>query len=178
MSSSTERYVQTLSHTILFLALIPVQHDFKISSVLNALGDPQPKYPPFAGAIVFELHRIKDKNIVRAIYLDQTINWPYTGIKLPLTKCTQGGKTSDPSSFAAQLAQNITKTAQNITSKLSKLSPISIPKIPKTNKLFDGPIAAENRGNQECTFEKFVDSMTECRSMSESSLFEFNIYLS
>ncbi|CAG2163551.1 unnamed protein product, partial [Oppiella nova] len=66
---------------------IYTSHDFKIASVLSALGDPQPKYPPFAAALILELHKIGDKNIVRALYVDQTVNWPYTAIKLPLTKC-------------------------------------------------------------------------------------------
>jgi len=87
----------------------------KYPHFLSAIGEPQPVYPPFAAAIIFELHRIGNQNIVRALYLNQTVNWPYTAIRLQLPKCLKAGTspTSDshhnhskPIPITAQLAHN------------------------------------------------------------------------
>lgn len=141
-------------------------HDFKIASVLSALGDPQPKYPPFAAALMFELHRVGDKNIVRALYLDQTVNWPYTAIKLNLTKCrgftdnnnnNNNNSDNSPKSVVKEFAKDLKK---DISSKLSKLPTISIPNIPSINvpKI---DLFTKTAEDKECTFENFVNSVAD-----------------
>lgn len=88
-------------------------HDFKIASVLSAIGEPQPVYPAFAAAIMLELHKVGDKNIVRALYLNQTTNWPYTAIKLKLPNCVKAGS-----------AQNDECTFENFVNSIADLTPV------------------------------------------------------
>ena len=125
---------------------------------MNALGDPQPKYPAFASAIIFELHRIGDKNIVRAHYVDNTINWPYTGIKLNLSKCKQQGSKSGLKSQLSGVAKNVTKVVREGLPKLSSLSE----KLPKIVSPTVGRDAISGLlDDKDCTFDNFVASVAD-----------------
>jgi hypothetical protein len=81
--------------------------------------------------MIFELHRIGNQNIVRALYLNQTVNWPYTAIRLKLPNCLKAGESS---------------TSDSHSSHHKHSKPI--------------PLTAQSAQN-ECTFDNFVNSVAD-----------------
>ncbi|XP_054157467.1 prostatic acid phosphatase-like [Oppia nitens] len=117
--------------------LIYTSHDFKIAALLAAIGDPQPKYPPFAAALIFELHKVDGKHIVRSQYVDQNTHWPYSAIKIPLSKCK---KLAGESSTECSL--------DNFVQSVSNLEPVDWPVECKLNCTYNAfQVAEDNLGN-------------------------------